>query len=165
MDAMNSPVRTKSSFKRLLAIVKNDFPAIKFKKAEEFRWSAETSTVYYTEDTDNPIWSLLHEIGHMQSNHNVYSSDSGLIRMELEAWEKAKILAEKYAHRIDSDHIEDCMDSYRNWQHKRSTCPVCTQTGIEKQTGEYLCINCGSKWQVTPNRFCRVYRQTKRSQS
>jgi hypothetical protein len=160
MDAMSSPAKLKSNFSGLLARVRNDFPSVAFEPSDMFRWSAEAGTVYYDASSQDPMWSLLHEIGHMQHGHNVYNSDNALIRMEVEAWESARELGAGYGLIIDDGHIQDCLDSYRHWQHKRSTCPECTQTGVEKQNGTYRCINCHNTWNVSTSRFCRVYRRS-----
>lgn len=151
MDAMNS----------LLKKVKADYPAISFTQAEDFRWSAEQATIYYSSVVDHAEWTLLHELGHMLHGHQGYQSDNALVHMEVEAWAKAQELAAHYNIEIDEDYIQDCLDSYRGWHHERSKCPTCTQTGLEISRGNYRCINCASTWQVTPNRFCRVYRKQK----
>lgn len=161
MDVMNSPVKpsAKNSFLELLPRIQTDFPDVVFIASASFYWSGETRTVCYDADSQDAIWSLLHELGHMLQDHNTYKTDVRLVRMEVEAWESAKQLAERYGQAISDEHIEDCIDSYRNWQYLRSKCPVCAQSGVEKQSGRYHCINCLHDWRVTANRFCRVYRQ------
>lgn len=145
----------------LLNKLRQDFPGVQFVESDEPKWSPETKTVYFDPSLSNADWSLLHEAGHMLSNHTSYSTDIELLQMELEAWQKAQELSSKYGASIDKSHIEDCLDSYRDWLYKRSLCPTCAQTGIEKTSGNYSCINCGANWQVTRERFCRVYRKTK----
>lgn len=158
MDAMSSPSNLKLSFRELLERLVQDFPAVDFMSSNNFRWSDADQTIYYNPMSKNPAWSLLHEVGHMLNKHSNYSSDTSLVRMEMEAWESAKELAQHYGRRINEDYIQDCMDSYRRWQHKRSSCPICTQTGIETKSRTYRCINCQHTWQVNANRLCRVYR-------
>lgn len=140
--------------------LKTDFPTIKFKQSDRFQWAPEDKTIYYAPHGKNSDWSLLHEAGHMLCKHKNYSNDLGLLRMEVEAWEEARKLAEKYDNEIDEDHIDKCLDTYRDWIHKRSACPNCTQAGIEKTTGNYQCINCGHQWKVSNERFCRTYRKS-----
>lgn len=144
----------------LLSIIKKDFSHINFLQADRFSWSPENKTIYYEDPADHSDWSLLHEIGHVLCDHSEYSNDIGLLKIEVEAWKKAQEVSEKYGLKIDADHIEKCLDSYREWLYKRSSCPNCTQAGIEKETGKYQCINCKNVWSVSPNRFCRVYRKT-----
>jgi hypothetical protein len=145
---------------KLLEQLQNDFSKINFKASDRFQWSPEEKTIYFVENTKNAAWSLLHEAGHMLCKHTSYSNDLGLLRMEVEAWEKARQLAEKYGHKIDEKHIDKCLDTYRDWLYKRSSCPSCTQAGVEHTTGHYRCINCGHLWKVSSERFCRPYRKT-----
>jgi hypothetical protein len=158
---MSSPNRLKNDLQSLLAEVRRDYPDISFEPDETFRWSSDKKTVYYDSEGENAVWSLLHELGHMLKGHRGYKSDRKLIQMEVEAWSKAQQLAARYDCPIDPGHIQDCLDSYRNWQRARSTCPRCSQTGVERTGGDYHCINCQKGWQVTPNRFCRAYRKQK----
>ena len=145
---------------RLLDQLAADFPDIKFIPSERFQWSPEEKTIYFVDGYKNGEWSLLHEGGHMLCGHKNYSNDLGLLRMEVEAWEKARELAKKYSQSIDQRHIDKCLDTYRDWIYKRSSCPRCTQAGIEKTTGNYQCINCKYLWKVSKERFCRTYRKT-----
>lgn len=161
---MNSPANlpTKNKFHELLERIQHDYPDVHLKRSASFYWSPEVQTIYYNTSDENPMWSLFHELGHMTHNHNTYTSDTRLVHMEVEAWATGAIIAKHYGYAINEDHVQDCLDSYRNWQHARSRCPICLQTGIEKSSGAYGCINCRNEWRVTPNRFCRVYRQTKK---
>lgn len=154
------PSKIADNFQVLLDSIKNDFPTINFVEAEAFRWSDEHRTIYYDKSADYSEWSLLHELGHMTCHHQGYSTDTRLVRMEVEAWQCAKELSSRYGLKIDEEYTQDCIDSYRNWQYKRSSCPNCQQTGVETQSGSYSCFNCRHKWQVTTSRFCRVYRQS-----
>lgn len=140
--------------------LQKDFPRVKFASSDRFQWSPEDKTIYFVKDSENYEWSLLHETGHMLCRHVTYSNDLGLLKMEVEAWEKARQLAKKYGYEIDERHIDKCLDTYRDWLYKRSSCPNCSQAGIEKTTGHYQCINCAHRWKVSSERFCRPYRKT-----
>ena len=144
----------------LLDSLKKDFPGIKFISANRFQWSPKEKIIYFTSDTEDDEWSLLHESGHMLCEHTDYSNDLGLLRMEVEAWQKACELAGRYGRKIDQKHIDKCLDTYRDWIHKRSSCPRCGQAGVEKTTNNYQCINCKHLWKVSSERFCRTYRKT-----
>jgi hypothetical protein len=158
---MSSLASLKNNFQALLARIRQDYPDISFEPDETFRWSSKDRIVYYNPDAENAAWSLLHELGHMLEGHQGYKTDRKLVLIEVEAWSRAEELALHYDCPIDPDYIQDCLDSYRYWQHERSTCPRCSQTGVEQTSGNYHCINCQKDWQVTPNRFCRVYRKQK----
>lgn len=155
---MNSPVKSKSSFVALLQQVQSDFLDISFKSSDTFYWTSDEQTIYYDSQAENAAWSLLHELGHMVHDHSTYNSDSRLVRMEVEAWEAAIKFGTKYGVNIDEEYVQDCIDSYRNWQYARSKCPKCEQAGVEPKSGQYKCFNCGNSWRVTDSRFCRAYR-------
>jgi hypothetical protein len=149
----------KADLQSLVTRLQQDFPKARFQKADDSRWSPEEQTVYYKENASHSDWSLLHETGHMVCDHQTYESDIDLLQMEVAAWERAKQLAATCGLHIDQEYIEKCLDSYRDWLHKRSRCPECAQAGVERAAGSYRCINCGFAWQVSPDRFCRVYRR------
>jgi hypothetical protein len=140
------------------------FPQLHFTAADTFCWSPETREVFYDTDrtADTGVWSLLHETGHALLDHASYKADFELIRLEVDAWEKAKELATDLAIVIDEEHIQDCIDTYRDWLYRRSICPSCnTKCLQESELAEYYCFNCHETWGVTPSRFCRAYRAKK----
>ena len=99
---------------------------IKLESAESFFWSPKLKKITYNQsiiDTEVGIWSMLHEVAHASLNHISYTSDLGLLRLEVEAWNEAKKLARQLEIEIDDSHIQDCLDTYRDWLHRRSTCP------------------------------------------
>lgn len=130
-----------------------------FKKGPVFSWSSSENTVYYSKSrksSENAVWSLLHEIGHAQLGHRQYNDDLELLMMEVAAWKQAKVLAEQYHLVIEEDHIEDCLDSYRDWLHARSRCPECATHSLQVDEVTYECYNCNTKWQVPASRMCVV---------
>lgn len=145
----------------LLLMLQKDFPELVFAPGEAFCWSPKTRTVLYRakHDDNKAEWALLHEVGHALLDHHHYQSDLELISLESQAWEKAKELAKQYDRQIDPDHIEDCMDTYRDWLHQRSACPTCDTRSLQKDAQHYRCHNCDQVWTVTSSRFCRPYRR------
>lgn len=145
----------------LLKSLQRDFPKLRFTSGTEFCWSpAMREIVYRAEDAQAAPWSLLHETGHALLEHTSYALDFELIQIEIAAWQKAQKLAERYNISIDNDHIEDCLDSYRDWLHRRSLCASCGTQALQIDHGaEYRCHNCQNAWHVSPSRFCRPYRQ------
>lgn len=146
----------------LLSRLASDHPKIIFHPSNSFFWSPKKSQVYYdSEASDNPSnnWTLLHEVAHGLLKHTTYHNDFGLLQMEIAAWEKAQRLAKKYDIVIDNNHIEDCLDTYRDWLYQRSTCPRCTTTSLQIEDGQYSCFNCNEKWRVSSSRLCRTYRR------
>lgn len=148
----------------LIAKLIRDFPELRFTPGEQFCWVPETNEVRYRNNTTNSkaAWSLLHEAGHALLGHKTYKSDVALLRLEVEAWARAQSLGLQYGIKIGEDHIQDCLDTYREWLYKRSICPSCNTKCLQQDNfTHYKCFNCHTTWRVSPNRFCRAYRSTK----
>ena len=142
-------------------------PNLRFSPGTTFYWSPETNEVFYQPNDHTPkhVWSLLHETGHALLEHTAYKADVELLRLEVAAWERAKELAKSLEIKIDEDHIQDCLDTYRDWLYRRSICPTCTTKCLQQaDMAHYRCFNCHTTWGVTPSRFCRAYRSTKNIQ-
>lgn len=150
--------------RKLLAELRAKYPRLKFTPGEQFCWSPETGEVIYNQNAsgNHSKWSLLHETGHALLGHKNYHADFELIRMEMAAWRRAKELAADLKLEISEDHIQDCLDTYRDWLHKRSICPSCNNKCLQEADFEhYRCFNCHTVWRVSANRFGRSYRATK----
>lgn len=148
----------------LIAKLSTDFPELSYKAGAQFCWSPETGEIFYKKDARSAkaAWSLLHETGHALLGHTSYKADFELLRLEVAAWEKARELAADNGLQIDEDHIEDCLDTYRDWLYKRSICPTCTNKCLQQDDYKhYRCFNCHTVWRVSASRFCRAYRTTK----
>lgn len=146
-----------------VAKLRQDYPAFQFVRGHQAFWSARTGQIAYESDESTPsLWSLLHELGHALLDHDNYESDADLLNKEVAAWEKAKQLAQHYGLAIEEDHIQRCLDTYRDWLYKRSSCPECGSHGIQHSEQIYSCLNCQGNWQISSQRFCRPYRLKKR---
>jgi hypothetical protein len=149
---------------KLIAELQSKFPALRFTPGQQFCWSPETGEIFYkaTARGKQATWSLLHETGHALLEHHGYKADFELLRLEAAAWERARALAEGLGLAIDEDHVQDCLDTYRDWLYKRSICPACTTKCLQQgDFVHYRCFNCHTTWRVTASRFCRAYRSTK----
>jgi hypothetical protein len=143
------------------------YPSLKFVPGKQFCWSPETNEVIYNSKSDGSkaTWSLLHETGHALLGHASYQADLELLRLEVAAWDEAKRLARQLNTSIDEEHIQDCLDTYRDWLYKRSICPNCNTKCLQQgDFVHYRCFNCHTTWRVTASRFCRAYRKTKNIQ-
>lgn len=146
---------------KLLQSVKAAYPALEFIQGDAFSWSPKDRTVTYAHrgsDETPAEWSLLHELAHALLDHQTYETDFELLLLEATAWHKAKALGVEYDIAIDEEHIQDCLDTYRDWLYQRSCCPSCTNTSLQQDAVTYKCFNCGASWTVTSSRFCRPYR-------
>lgn len=138
------------------------FPSVEFISSDSFYWSPRKKIVHFVPEAlinDAGNWSLLHELGHALLEHQTYISDFELVKLELAAWEKAKVLAKKYDVSIPEEHIQDCLDSYREWLYLRSTCPTCMNSSQQIDAHTYSCFNCNTNWNVSRSRQCRSYRR------
>lgn len=160
MAATHSPNRSKTiTLKGIVSM----YPAITFIPGEVFSWSAGDNTVYYPSDApfdEQFIYSLLHEIGHADLMHNNFTNDLSLVAIERDAWEKSKEIAQKLGTSIDDEHIEKCMDTYRDWLYARSLCPNCHQCGLQTSKTAYKCVFCDHEWKVSESRLCKVTRRS-----
>lgn len=150
-----------------LTVLQKDFPELSFVKSDSYYWSPRNNRIYYrsSDSSLEATWPLLHEIGHAQLGHQRYTTDFNLLTLEIEAWEHAKQLSKKYNHEISENHIQDCLDTYRNWLHKRSTCPKCISNSLQINTDIYRCFNCNNEWRVSASRKCRTYRKIQKASS
>lgn len=140
------------------------FPSLTYAIGPTFCWSPKTNEVFYTTraNSASAIWSLLHETSHALLGHARYTTDFELLQLEVAAWEKAKLLGRDLDVEIDENHIQDCLDTYRDWIYARSICPTCGTKSLQQaDLRHYRCFNCHTQWKVTPSRFCRPYRATK----
>ena len=148
---------------KLISALSADFPALEFIGGDTFSWSPNTNQITYntklTKKGQLKTWSLLHEVGHALLDHQDYDSDFELLLLEAAAWDKAVVLATNYGITIDPDHVQDCLDTYRDWLHRRSTCPRCGIKNFQASSTQYDCHNCGTQWHVSSGRFCRSYRR------
>ena len=164
MVATNWPRRIMEKLLRTLA---GAFPHIQFVSGEAFFWSPATTSVTYKQagqEESHHAWALLHETAHALLNHQNYEHDVDLLLLEVAAWQKAKELGVSFGVEIDEEHVQDCLDTYRDWLHQRSTCPRCSTVSLQISAQAYRCHNCAADWQVSASRFCRPYRLSKNTQ-
>lgn len=152
----------------LLGRLRTDYPALRFIAGDSFSWSPVNGEITFRQtsperpEAPTALISLLHEAGHALLDHQRYAMDYELLQMEAEAWEHARCLATAYGVDLDDDHVQDCLDSYRDWLYRRSICPSCTAKALQLDGRKtYQCYNCRATWQVSDGRFCRPYRHTR----
>lgn len=148
---------------KMLHRLRERFPQLRFREGRTFYWSPGTSEVFYTlrANGERAVWSLLHETSHAILGHNHYNSDFELLQMEVAAWQQTRCLSQELSVEMSEDHIQDCLDTYRDWLFNRSICPQCNNRSLQQPgTQHYRCFNCHALWKVTSSRFCRTYRAT-----
>lgn len=153
----------KNTMDTLLNTLINDYPSIRFITGAHCRWSPQDQTItYVSEKSEENMWGILHELGHALLGHTTYKTDAELVQKEMLAWEKANELGKIYGVTLNDEYIQDCLDSYRDWINKRSTCPMCGVKTVSTVDNTYRCFNCQETWVVTPARHHRPYRQIKK---
>jgi len=158
MAATNTSNKT---FAELIARIKADYPQFKFKPGAQEHWSPKTNTITYeqTQTTPDGRFGLLHELAHALLGHQNYKSDFELLKLESQAWHQAAEIGKKYGVKINQEHIQNCLDTYRDWLHRRSKCPTCGVHTLQTDAKTYQCYNCGASWSVSAGRFARSYRR------
>jgi ribosomal protein L37AE/L43A len=156
---MNTSSKTSSD---LVDRISAEYIDFKFKMGRQEHWSPKTQTITYNpeEPFEKFSFGLLHELAHAVLGHSTYGSDFELLKLEGEAWSLAAKLGKRYGVSISEDHIQNCLDTYRDWLHRRSACPKCGIHTLQKDSSSYQCYNCQSVWQVSSGRFVRPYRKT-----
>lgn len=145
--------------KSIIEQIKNDYPEFKFEYSDSFSWSHEKSTIYYNEKSISNDWPfLLHELAHGLLNHSDYSHAIDLMQIERDAWDYARILSRDHDLEISEELIEQSLDTYREWLHKRSSCPECAAVGLESEHNHYFCLECQLNWIVNDARSCALRR-------
>jgi hypothetical protein len=153
---------TSKSAKGFIGLLASDYPDFKFRIGAQEHWSPRTNTITYNpaQPLRNLRYGVLHELAHALLKHQNYSGDFELLKLESQAWAKAAEIGRKYGVRISSDHIQNCLDTYRDWLHRRSTCPACGAHALQKDARHYQCFNCRTVWRVSAGRFVRPYRRS-----
>lgn len=157
MNLQNNIVMSKSLLKHCQKLL----PEIIFIESNNYYWSPRNKSIHFDNDLltqQKGQWALLHEVAHAQLKHDSYLNDAGLIKLEVQAWQKAVITADELSISIDQEHIQSCLNTYRDWLYARSTCPTCSLNSIQVLSTTYVCLNCSTRWTVSHSRFCRPYR-------
>jgi ribosomal protein L37AE/L43A len=141
--------------------LKRDHPTLSFKAGQQEHWSPKNNTITYNLDQSYKLlcYGLLHELAHALLDHSTYGSDFELLKLERDAWELASELGRKYGVKINQNHIQNCLDTYRDWLHRRSACPTCGTHVLQRDVHYYQCFNCQTVWKVSSGRFVRPYRK------
>lgn len=124
-----------------LGLLISNYSEIRIKMGAKFAFRPPRTVVIGPVE---PSWRLLmlHEVGHALCKHKDFRMDVERLKMEVQAWEKAKELAQRYEVEIDEDLIQDELDTYRDWLHQKSRCPKCGLTRFQTPDSQYHCPLC-----------------------
>ena len=121
--------------------IKNDYPEYTFREGKKFLFRPPKTIVIGPDERFSELL-LLHELSHAILGHRDFQTDIKRLKMESEAWDKAKELASEYKIKVDEDYIQDELDTYRDWLHQKSRCPKCGLTRFQTPDGQYHCPRC-----------------------
>ncbi len=127
--------------KKFLERVAGDHPEFLFKKGRRFAFRPPKTIVVGPEEPGDSLL-LLHELGHALCGHRDFLTDASRLKMEREAWEKARELAQVYGVSFDDELVERELDSYRDWLDTKSRCPKCGLTRYQTPDQMYHCPKC-----------------------
>ncbi len=119
----------------------SDFSDYRFKFGRKFAYRPPRTIMIGPSEPFSELL-FLHELGHAVLKHKDFRMDVIRLKMENSAWEEAKKLALKYGIKVDEDLIQDELDTYRDWLHKKSRCPDCGLTRFQTPDGQYHCPRC-----------------------
>lgn len=130
-----------------VARLKTDFSRFRFREGKRFAFRPPRTIIFepivdYRKMQEKYKLSVLHELGHAILEHKNYATDPERLRMESEAWEKARELCLHYHILYDSEYAEGELDTYREWLHRKSCCPKCGLTRYQTHDGNYHCPLC-----------------------
>ncbi len=139
-----------------------DYPDFKIERGATEHWSPKSNTITFSpgQTPEHIRFGILHELAHALLGHANYQSDFELLKMESQAWHLASKIGLKYGVTISEDHIQNCLDTYRDWLHRRSQCPTCGMHVLQDSSSSYKCFNCSTSWNVSSGRFVRPYRRS-----
>lgn len=125
----------------LLPRIQKDYPEFKFKSGKKYTFRPPRTIILGPPEPFSGLL-LLHELSHAILGHKTFKLDVERLRMESEAWDKARELADRYKIKINEDLIQDELDTYRDWLHTRSKCKKCGLTCYQTKDGVYHCPRC-----------------------
>lgn len=132
----------------LVLRLKVDFPGFCFRKGKRFAFRPPR-TIMMGEDGPHSSLLLLHEVGHAVASHRNFDTDAKRIKMEREAWERARELCAQYDVEYDEEVVEGELDTYREWLDQKSRCPSCGLTRFQTPDGQYHCPRCDTFRQLS----------------
>ena len=128
---------------QLIKKIRQDYPDFRFIDGKKFTFRYPRTIVVGPAEPHADLL-LLHELGHAILGHRDYETDIKRMKMEVDAWEETRKLSRIYGVEFNEDVMQDELDSYRDWLHKKSRCPECGLTRFQTPDGQYHCPRCES---------------------
>ena len=126
--------------------ISEQYPNLRLKQGKKFTFRPPRTIFYEEKGTGLSLneykLSLLHELGHALLKHRNFPTDAERVKMERAAWERARELCTECSVDYEEEWVEEHLDTYRDWLHQKSLCPVCGLTRYQTMDGEYHCSFC-----------------------
>ena len=123
--------------------LQGDFGWLRFVMGRKFAFRPPKTVVIGPSEPFSRLLAL-HEVGHALCRHKAFRTDVERLKMENQAWDKARGLALRYDVEVDEDVIQGELDTYRDWLHQKSRCPKCGLTRFQSPDSRYHCPRCES---------------------
>lgn len=124
------------------------YPQFWFREGKIFKYRPG-KTIFLGPMQPNYGLLTLHELGHALCNHKDYKTLIQRLKIESEAWERAKTVLnehpewlKKYKIEYDEDFVEEQLDTYRDWLHRKTLCKDCGLTCYQTADGRLHCPSC-----------------------
>ena len=133
------------NYNLLIDQITKDFPDFHFKHGKRFSYRYP-KTIYL--GPPQPFFALqtLHELAHALCKHKDYTNLVSRLKIEREAWERARELYKAYGKLSpvpwDEDFVESSLDTYRDWLHQKTLCKTCGLTRFQTDDGALHCPHC-----------------------
>ena len=124
-----------------LGQIQEDFSEFRFVSGKKFAFRPPKTIVLGPPEPFSELLTL-HEVSHAILKHKAFRVDVERLKMENEAWSKARELAGRYGIEVNEDIIQDELDTYRDWLHTKSRCKKCGLTCYQTLDGTYHCPRC-----------------------
>lgn len=121
--------------------LQKDYETFRFKIGRKFAFRPPRTVVVGPPEPFSELLAL-HEVSHAICKHRDFKMDIMRLKMEAQAWEKAKELAMQYGIEVNEGLIQQELDTYRDWLHQKSRCPECGLTRYQTTNGQYHCPAC-----------------------
>lgn len=126
---------------KFLQRLREDYPEFRFINGSKFAFRPPKTIVLGPPEPFSELLAL-HEVSHAILKHKTFRVDVERLKMESEAWEKARELATGYDIEVNEDLIQNELDTYRDWLHNKSKCRLCGLTRYQTPDGVYHCPRC-----------------------
>ena len=128
---------------KIIEKIRHQYPNLKLIHGKRFAFRPPNTIIIGPPEPHDDLL-LLHELGHALLKKNNYITDIERLKIESEAWDKARILAQTFNVPFDQYFAEKELNSYRDWLHQKSLCKKCHLTRYQTEDGEYHCPYCNS---------------------